>query len=161
MKLRLGFVSNSSSSSFILKLDTNADKKKVEKAIAVQIGEVVKAVAEHELDWGETPAEGKKQCNKVKNAFLRLKKTKLWPAILKGELGVQFPSVNYHTYILRCDDRVLCDTSWHLRCFDFPWTYVSEMLIKDDGDKISEAKYVSFNHDLKVMTYKDIEDDWN
>ena len=160
MKTRLGFVSNSSSSSFILNL-------KNDKQFEKKLNDLVKCLAEDRQSWNDEP-EDKIEYNKVMNAYKRLKRLPIWSDILSGKLGIQFPSCNYDTYIIAIADKLYCSTSNHVQSFkdDGDWQYVDEGWEDSNPEYdaldsiIRNAKYVSFDHDFKIMTFKEIEDAW-
>jgi len=156
MKTRIGFVSNSSSSSFILKL-------KNEKQFEKKLNNLVKYLAEDSQNW-RGGAEGKKEYNKVMNAYKRFKRLPTYKDVLKGLIGIQFPSCSYDTYIMRIVDTIYCATSNHVVEFrdDNDWEYVDEgwhdinPAYKALDTIIVSSKYVSFSNDFKILTYKEI-----
>jgi hypothetical protein len=93
MKLRRGFVSNSSSSSFII---GNSD-----------IGSIAKYMLDVVIkDWtkGKISDEHKQWKNNLKIALKR-------QDILDGKIGITMPSCNYETYIFIKNDRIYISTS--------------------------------------------------
>jgi hypothetical protein len=160
MKIRKGFVSNSSSSSFILNL-------KSEKQLEKKIDALIRERLDNCNTWNEDKSESKKEQNIIKNRYNRLKRTGTWNDIMSGKLGLALPSCNYNTYIVRKDDRVYCATSNHVECLrdDIDWQYSDfdyDNCAEDNkaGQVIKGIQYVSFMDDLKIRSYEEIDRDF-
>ena len=117
MKIRTGFVSNSSSSSFI------CHGQKIGKIAK----SMLKTIAE---DWEELNIKRLKQ-----NLLSALKDKR----VLEGEMGIRLPSCNYDTYILQVGKDVFVATS-NNHIWDFEgdsagdyYDEENELRIKIDG----------------------------
>jgi len=108
MKIRNGFVSNSSSSSFIV---SGTDIKEIATSM-------LDIVVEDFSEWNENSKERLKIYGKWQKNLQTIFKLNN-KDILEGKIGVCFPSTNYDTYILLKDEDIIhvdtCNNhSWDL-----------------------------------------------
>ena len=99
MKIRNGFVSNSSSSSFI-----------INGKISDVANSMLKTVIEDYSDWGNEKAT-KKDLAEYEKWASNLKKALKNEDVLSGKIGITMPSCNYETYILQVDDQIHVSTA--------------------------------------------------
>jgi len=110
MKIRNGFVSNSSSSSFII----NGKIDKVAKSM-------LKTVVKDYSSWNDKPTKKEKAVYDkwAKNLEIALKSED----VKNGKVGITMPSCNYETYIIQVKDQVYVSTcrnhEWDLDCSTF------------------------------------------
>jgi hypothetical protein len=114
MKSRLGFVSNSSSSSYILRSGSVAE-------IATDMTKVI-------IDSWRNP-KGKLSASDTKHAKTRrrqLKEALSHPRVVSGEIGVVFSSCNFDTYIISINGVIYIATSRNYNWSDLisDWEYV-------------------------------------
>jgi len=143
MKIRSGFVSNSSSSSFIIH---GGDIEDISQ-------KMLEIVIDDYSDWDKGESKSKKRDKEhlewTKNLAKALKKKD----VKSGKIGIVMPSCNYDTYLIIRDDFLYVATcnnhSWDLGAHDIEETDAHEKL-KDIMDK-------SFFYDVRngiVHTYE-------
>ena len=101
MKKRNGFVSNSSTSSFIISCDINRIAKSM-----------LSTVIEDFSDWydDESKAERTRCQNMHKKWERNLEKALKKTNVKNGKVGISFPSINQNTYIVMKDGKCYVDT---------------------------------------------------
>lgn len=114
MKSRLGFVSNSSSSSYILP-HTDID------VVAKEMIETI--IKSHQ---GHRKKLSNKDVKEAKTIRRKLKEALSHPRVKSGEIGITFSSCNFNTYIFISDGKMCIAT-----CRNYEW-----------GDIFSEGVYV-------------------
>lgn len=110
MKIRSGFVSNSSSSSFIVN-DYNI--KDCSKSI-------FKTVIKDWSEWSsDRKTKHKKLYDKWKNNLTKALKNK---EVINGTIGIKLPSSNYDTFLILKEGKVYIDT-----CCNHSWRKIDEI----------------------------------
>jgi predicted RNA-binding Zn-ribbon protein involved in translation (DUF1610 family) len=133
MKTRLGFVSNSSSSSFIVK---KGEEFKNIQDLAVRMMEI------RNQDWLYWDGDSTKEKKERLAADLVKLKT------LSVDENVCFPTTNYETYIAEEGDYLLVSTCNNHDFYDFADTYLihDSILSKLDNEIENITKHYDFTH---------------
>ena len=134
MKTRNGFVSNSSSSSFII---PGGDIKDIAESMIDTISEEYEGYRKHKKLWKSNLAKALKKRD-VKNE----------------KLGITFPSCNYDTYIIKKEGTVYITT-----CNNYHWEIEAVDVFDDERNKeigniIDKSFYVNLTN--MVIHSKDI-----
>lgn len=134
MKIRSGFVSNSSSSSFII---SDKDFKTTGDLVKYMIKKQIKENRNYDYDWKDDAI------NCEKNYIKRAKK-------LSDDQSVSFPSCNYDTYIKKVGDCYLVST-----CNNTDWDLYSYATKLSDVAKES-LTYMRDSYDEDTEEYDNI-----
>lgn len=98
MKIRIGFVSNSSSLSFII------DEKEYENTLDVALHAAL-IISERDIDFNQDSQEIRHKYQAVLNNLINLKEIDLDPSI-----AIHIPTLIYKTYIAKQNDKYIIDT---------------------------------------------------
>jgi len=135
MKIRNGFVSNSSSSSFIIRGG--------EESVGDIATSMLNIVIEDFTDWNDKPTKRNIYNTWKKNLKAALKR----PDVKSGKIGIVMPSCNYDTYIIQKDDTIYISTAnnhtWDINATDIEY---------DDGKDYESLRNViedSFFFDIR------------
>jgi len=134
MKTRNGFVSNSSSSSFII------DDISLEKIAR----SMLKIVINNYKEWDEDIDEEDKDTNREYDIWLANLETALQRDDVKnGNLGITFPTTNFNTYILNYNNSVYVSTA-----NNHSWKYTNR-----DIEYLDENSYTEFKDIMENSFY--------
>jgi len=138
MKTRNSFVSNSSTSSFVI-INGIA-------TVSLQMFDVV--ISEYRDDFFRDYPDAEKTWKKTKKNIEKAVERK---DVLNGEVGICFPSTNYHTYILKTGKHCLIDT-----CNNHDWYDIDGHMASDLTDeqyaKMEHTLFVHCHHNNKLFT---------
>lgn len=151
MKIRNGFISNSSSSSFIL------ERRTVYQVASYMLERVINDSRDIDFDAPKRKlTKSQQKAQKEEEAQYRmwernLRKAAKMQDVKDGKIGVVMPSCNYETYIIKKDDLIYISTS-HNHEWDFADSIIEYKGIgADDGEDDKAHKIIkqSFFYNLR------------
>lgn len=139
MKLRQGFVSNSSSSSFILNINDHGTLSEISR-------DMLDVVIE---DFEDTGKQQQKKESKLHKGWRKsLAKALRMKGVKEGNIGIVFPSCNYETYIIQKGDSLYIATSNNHK-FNFEGTVTNyDYSDSDESKKLYDLTRESMYFDV-------------
>ena len=148
MKTRNGFVSNSSSSSFIL------NTKNINSVASYMLDLVIREFGSWDKDDSpvirskKTEREKKERLSKYRTWERNLRKAYKIKDIQSGKIGITTPSCNYETYIIKRDNSIYIST-----CNNHPWDFEASSIYSgggaDEDDKVHKIIEKSFFYNVR------------
>ncbi len=139
MKIRHGFVSNSSSSSFMIHAGD------IEETAHSMLDTIIDDFSDWDKDLKPTSFKGRKRRYEYKTWRTNLAKALKKKDVLSGKIGIAMPSCNYDTYMILKDNCLYIAT-----CNNHSWDIEShDREDSVDHDKINDLIKESFFYDVR------------